>query len=49
MGNAHKSFNQFSAGLNTLQNPVSLPFEHPLQNGWKVYYDNFTIGLCIQK
>ncbi len=44
MGRTHNSFHQFSAGLNTLQNSLSLPFEHPVQNNWKVYYDGFTIG-----
>jgi len=44
MGTLHKSFHQFSAGLNTSQNVVELPFEHPIQNNWKVYCDNLTIG-----
>ena len=39
-----KRLHQFSAGLNCLQNPISLPFEHSTQNGWKVYYDGFNIG-----
>ena len=44
MSRKHDSFHQFSAGLNTLQNVVELPFEDPTQNDWKVYYDGFTIG-----
>ena len=40
----HTTLHQFSAGLNSLQNNLELPFEHPTQNNWKVYYDGFTIG-----
>jgi len=38
------TLHQFSAGLNTLQSVIELPFEHPTQNGWKVYCDNFNDG-----
>lgn len=44
MSRVHGSFHQFSAGLNTLQNSLSLPFDDPVQNNWKVYYNGFTIG-----
>ena len=44
MSTTHNSLHQFAAGLNTLQAPVSLPFEDPTQQDWKVYYDGFTVG-----
>ena len=40
----NSDFHQFSAGFDTLQSPLELPFEHPTQNNWKVYYDGFNNG-----
>ncbi len=38
------AIHQFSAGLNCFQGKIELPFDLPTQNGWKTYYDGFTIG-----
>ena len=40
----NNALHQFSAGLNSLQNTVSLLSPNPTQNGWKLYYDGLTIG-----
>ena len=43
----HNALHQFSAGFNTgaTNSPAaSLPFSHPTQQGWKVYYEDLNIG-----
>lgn len=43
----HNAVHQFAAGINAASNnnpASSLPFIHPTQQGWKVYYEPLSIG-----
>lgn len=38
----HNRLHQFSAGINALNNSAPLLFDHPTQQGWKVYAENLS-------
>ena len=43
----HDVEHTFPAGLNAAQTPVPLHFDLPLQQGWKVYYEQLTDGAIL--
>lgn len=40
----HNVLHKFDAGLNASKNTAPLQFDLPVQQGWKVYYEQFTDG-----
>jgi len=41
MAVSHDALHQFSAGVNASNNTSPVLFDHPIQQGWKVYYEGY--------